>query len=839
MALSVAQMARMSRLLDEALGLDESGRRQWLEVLAPEDQDLEGALWRALLPDGQDGAQAPATLPRVGLSAPAPEVATLRPGDRVGPYQLVRELGSGGMAEVWLAQRADGAFKREVALKLPALARLRKDLASRFARERDILASLEHPNIARLYDAGVSAEGLPYLAMEYVAGQPLTTWCDAHRLGIRERLKLCLQVLDAVQYAHGHQVLHRDIKPSNILVTESGQVRLLDFGVAKLLEQEEHTELTQVYGRALTPEYASPELLRGERVDAATDIYALGVLLYELLAGSRPYRLQHGASLTAIEQAVMQAQVQRPSTRVAPDTAAARAMTVQKLSRRLRGDLDAIVLKTLARDSKDRYPSAEALADDLQRHLSGETVAAQPDRLSYRLSKFMLRHKAGTALAATAAVLATVAAGYTLTRSPGAEPAAAAKNDSSASGTATVAADVKSIAVLPFSTSTLGDGEKWHVGWFARDLSVTLGRTLSHFGWPVIASSVSATEAGLAEMQRVSRELSARYLISGELHRSGDQIAVDMRIVDGSSGTQAWAGRIETPEARVAQSTDLALLRATAVLRHALYKIEERRIVSGPLQRLTPAELVIRADAIIISTDQDRETVDRLYAQARVRDPNGVPALVGAAYRLCCDDEPSTTDAERRLRDADDLSRRAIGLAPEDAVAWYARAWILWHQYRFDAALAAIAKSIQIDPSYAKSYVSRAVFTLSIGQPETALPMLDRARDIDSTVDGVASRVACRAFLSLGRYDEAVQSCERAMATDESWLVHLYLTAAYAQKGDMARAADAKARLLNRKPGFTIATLKEPKDPPDSERFREQWEKHITAGLRKAGIPER
>src|SRR5258706_12827052 len=168
------------------------------------------------------------------------------------------------------------------------LYRPRKELGSRFARERDILAGLEHPNIARLYDAGVSAEGLPYLSMEYVHGEPLTAWCDAHRLGVRERLKLFLQVLDAVQYAHGHQVIHRDIKPSNILVSDSGQVRLLDFGVAKLLaEEDKRTELTQLYGRALTPEYASPELIRGDPVVAVSDLYGLAGVLFELLSCSR------------------------------------------------------------------------------------------------------------------------------------------------------------------------------------------------------------------------------------------------------------------------------------------------------------------------------------------------------------------------------------------------------------------------------------------------------------------------------------------------------------------------------------------------------------------------
>src|SRR5262249_36818426 len=163
----------------------------------------------------------------------------LEEGQRVGPYELIRELGVGGMAEVWLARRADGAYKRDVALKLPRLARLHKDLQRRFARERDILASLEHPNIARLYDPGVSPEGLPYLAMEFVQGRPVTAWCDAQRVGLRERLKLFLQVIDAIQFAHSVRVVHRDLKPSNILVAESGQVRLLDFGVAKLLAEEE------------------------------------------------------------------------------------------------------------------------------------------------------------------------------------------------------------------------------------------------------------------------------------------------------------------------------------------------------------------------------------------------------------------------------------------------------------------------------------------------------------------------------------------------------------------------------------------------------------------------
>ncbi len=264
--LTSAQMARMSRLLDEALPLDEAGRRRWLDALSPVDQDIALALRKALLSSGTGVEDAPATLPKLGSDENSDSAASgLKPGARIGRYELIKLLGAGGKAEVWLARRADGGFKREVALKLPMLTRLRKDLEQRFARERDILAGLEHPNIARLYDAGTDANGLPYLSMEYVVGQPITDCSDAHRLGIRERLQLVLQVLDGVRYAHERQVVHRDLKPSTILVTESGQARLLDFGIAKLLQTEEadRTQHTSFYGRALTPDYASPEFLRG------------------------------------------------------------------------------------------------------------------------------------------------------------------------------------------------------------------------------------------------------------------------------------------------------------------------------------------------------------------------------------------------------------------------------------------------------------------------------------------------------------------------------------------------------------------------------------------------
>jgi len=384
MALTAAELATVSRLLDEALALGAVARARWLQALPAEHHNLVPVLREMLSRAGTTSGLLLDRQPKLREHRTSRKAGSAqKAGDRIGPYQLIRQLGTGGMAEVWLASRADGAYKRDIALKLTRATRSRNVLERLFARERDIQASLEHPNIARLYDAGVSPEGLPYLAMEYVQGQPLTAWCDAHRVGLRERLTLLLQVTDAVQYAHARQIVHRDLKPSNILVAGSGQVRLLDFGIAKLVESEETAgSIVNLYARALTPDYASPELLRGEPAVPASDVYSLGVVLYELLTGNRPYALASGASAGRLAQAIAEIRVENPSARLAPGAGIARATTQDRLVGRLQGDLDALALKALAQLPADRYPSVAALADDIRRYLSGEPVHALPNQRS-------------------------------------------------------------------------------------------------------------------------------------------------------------------------------------------------------------------------------------------------------------------------------------------------------------------------------------------------------------------------------------------------------------------------------------------------------------------------
>ncbi len=336
-------------------------------------------------------------------------------GKEIGPYRLLQQIGAGGMGLVFLAERADGLFEHRVALKLIKHGMDTAQIVKRFEAERQILARLQHENIARLLDGGITDDGRPYFVMEFVDGESIDKYCDNHRISIDQRLDLFVTVCKAVLYAHANLVVHRDLKPENILVTKDGKVKLLDFGIARVLEEDEDaTRLTQAGRRVLTPAYASPEQLRGEMIGTSSDIYSLGVVLYELLVGRRP----HDASRVSAEASGPTTEPERPSTLVeralrAGDTVTmktisqARNTQPDKLRRLLHGDLDVICLKALHPESIRRYGSVDALADDIQRHRLGLPVLARPDSAGYRLRKFVSRHRAGMTTAAAVLMLIT------------------------------------------------------------------------------------------------------------------------------------------------------------------------------------------------------------------------------------------------------------------------------------------------------------------------------------------------------------------------------------------------------------------------------------------------
>jgi tetratricopeptide (TPR) repeat protein len=382
--------SRALALLEQVLTLDVAARSAFIEAECGGDRALREELEALLAADARpDHFFEP-------LGSPPRDHS----GERVGPWRLLRELGHGGMGSVYLAERADGLYATQVAVKL-----LRVDLGDlreRFANERRILATLDHPNIARLLDAGADVGGAPYVAMEYVEGEPITRWCDAHRTDLVGRLHLFLKVLDAVQSAHGRLVVHRDIKPANILVDAHGEPKLLDFGIAKLIDNETRG-LTLTGIAPLTPEYASPEQVRGEPVGTSSDIYALGVLLFELTTGARPYVIASTAP-AIVERTVCHAQPPRPSV-------AAQAHGRGRIDR----DLDHVILKALSKASTDRYASCAQFADDLRRFLDGRPVLATHASWRYRARKFVRRHRwpvALTALIAMALAASTVVAIY-------------------------------------------------------------------------------------------------------------------------------------------------------------------------------------------------------------------------------------------------------------------------------------------------------------------------------------------------------------------------------------------------------------------------------------------
>lgn len=410
------------RIFDEALERAPEDRRAYVREACGGDEILLAAVLRLL--DAHRAAEGfleePARIPaKGGLEdlVPPSETEPSLVGQSVGPYRIVSLLGRGGMGAVFLAERADGRYEAQVALKFLHVGVAGDELSRRFMAERRIMGSLAHPNIARLLDAGETSEGWPYLVMEHVEGEPITAYADRHRLTVDQRLRLFFQVCRAVEYAHGRMVIHRDLKPSNVLVDAQGLVKLLDFGIAKLLDAAAPSDepLTRPGSRILTPEYAAPEQLRGEPVTAATDVHQLGALLYRLLAGRRPYIAREStdspSSTLEVQRAILQEEPDRPSSSIltsdpaeARTNATARGSDPEGLRRRLRGDLDAVLLTTLRKDPEHRYPSATALRKDLERHLDGFPVRARPPTLRYRARK-LLRRRWGWAAAAVGLLL--------------------------------------------------------------------------------------------------------------------------------------------------------------------------------------------------------------------------------------------------------------------------------------------------------------------------------------------------------------------------------------------------------------------------------------------------
>ncbi|MEE4271442.1 MAG: serine/threonine-protein kinase [Thermoanaerobaculales bacterium] len=395
---------RAREIFDRVSDLEPEARAAALEELAGGDDELRREVESLLVASGEAETDIPRLIGAAARSALATnDGGTVMPGATVGPYRLINLLGRGGMGSVYLAERADGAFSHRVALKVLRSGLSDTGMEARFRSERQILADLRHPNIARLIDGGTTDDGAPYLVLEYVEGRPIDRWCDEQRLTVEQRLDLFREVCAAVQSAHRNLVVHRDLKPANILVTADGHPKLLDFGIAKLLGPTTHDHTMAITGtldRLLTPAFASPEQVVGKPVTTASDVYSLGVILYELLAGSTPHVFAN-PSATEVERVICRDVPDRPSltvrrsagTPAGAETARLRRSTPDRLVRRLSGDLDTIVMTALRKEPDRRYPSVEGLSEDVRRYLTALPISARPDTLAYRARKFVSRHR--------------------------------------------------------------------------------------------------------------------------------------------------------------------------------------------------------------------------------------------------------------------------------------------------------------------------------------------------------------------------------------------------------------------------------------------------------------
>jgi serine/threonine-protein kinase len=797
--LDPARFARLSALLDEALALAPEAREAWLAALSTDDPELKRLTGELLT--AHSAADADALLEtRHALEAQfaaATGIDASQVGKSFGPYRILRELGHGGMGAVWLAERADGLFSRQVALKLLHTSLAGTALTERFARERAILAALNHPHIARLLDAGFSA-GQPYLALEYVEGVPLTTYCDERRLPLRTRIELMLQVLSAVQHAHRNLVIHRDLKPSNILVTPDGQVSLLDFGIAKLMRDGEakETELTQFAGRALTPEYASPEQIAGAPITTASDVYALGVVLYELLCGSRPYALKRD-SRGALEEAILAAEPIKASQSALTDAIVqARATTVRKLRQALSGDLDTILGKALKKDPVERYATADAFLQDLQRYLAGEPVSARPDSAAYRLRKLVARNRFAVAAVALIGVALASATAISLWQAR-----LAREQATLAAREAKRAQAVQGFLLDIFKTNTdtqpdplkarqttarnLLDIGARRVGESLRDspeaqLEVlgTLGSMYWQLGLDERAADMDAQAIALLKRTRGPRDRE----VAGALLDYAEEIAATSRrgeipaildeaqeILDALGDQSEYRGHLLLERARLYSFTDVE--RSLALSEQTLQFYQQRYPTA--VKRLGAVSLIALGHWLRGEYDKAETQFVQLVALINAMDQPEVAATIATRINLAAvrGDRLKLDEAERELRQIAEESRRINGAAHLNTVTAQARLGALLHatfrrseaRALLEDALAKTGEGTANDLPHVTTLVRRSygVAMLAEGRIEAAEQALaldvaiSRANYPGSMRLGDALRAHGAALSALGRYGQA------------------------------------------------------------------------------------
>ncbi len=732
-------------------------------------------------------------------------------GGRIGAYRVLSELGRGGMGTAYLAARADDAYDKRVAIKLIKRGMDTDAILHRFHRERQILADLEHPNIVMLLDGGSTEDGRPYYVMEYVDGTPIDEYCERHELDIAGRLRLFRPVCAAVQYAHERHVVHRDLKPGNILVTEAGVPKLLDFGIARLFDAaaDQQTREPTLLAQAMTPRYASPEQVRGEPLSPASDVYALGVLLYELIAGRSPYDVE-GRSPREVERLVCDKEPVPPSRHI--DAASRRKLAGRSgRPRSAARDLDNIVLQSLAKQAAERYESAEALAADIDRWLASEPLGHRP-RSRRRLSKTQAR------LATAAAAFALAALVLFALRNPAPEAPAAA-----------LATEEPSLTVLPFAHAgdspeleSLSDG-------FSEDILHRLSR------YPrvrVIAHDTAFTyRAAAHDPLAAGRELDVRYVLTGSFVQQGTAVSISAELIDTRDGRKVWGERYERESDDILALQDDLAQRVAASLDLRAAVIEGTPVAAPYTRDPLAYESYLKGryfwnkrtpPAFMSSVSHFRQAIDR--------DPGFALAWVGLAdtygllaeYHVLAAAEtwPLVQEAVDRARAVDrDLPDALVSLA-------YQRQYYEWD---FPAAEREYRRALERNPNYATGRQWYAEFLSAMGRHDEAIEESRRALAIDP-LSLIINTVDAKILHMAGRDEEAIRRLDQVVALDPGFPeAYEYLKRAYDRLGRFGAAIDARQarrRLLGFDATVTtaLAAAAAAKSAPDYWRKRLEQE---------------
>jgi TolB-like protein/Flp pilus assembly protein TadD/tRNA A-37 threonylcarbamoyl transferase component Bud32 len=766
-----AQWIRIKELFVLAVERDVGERAAFLEHACAGDAELLDRVQALLASDARTESflETPAMLPSGTL--PVEDEMEWMIGRRVGPYQIIREIGRGGMGTVFLADRADDQIRKQVAIKLVKRGMNTDAVVRRFRRERQILAQLDHPNIAKLLDAGAIEEGLPYFIMDCVDGLPIGAYCEGHLLPVAERLQLFLAVCSAVEYAHRHGVVHQDIKPANILVTAEGIPKLLDFGIAKVLNPElsvQTAETATSATRPMTPQYASPEQVRGEPVTPASDIYSLGVLLYELLTGRRPYRLEERTP-QEIERIVCEEEPEKP--KVVTDHGG------------LSSDLDTIVLMAMRKEPERRYKSVAEFAEDIRRHLQGRPVTARPNTLVYRGAKFVRRNRGIAGAAVIIAALAVALVLEVVRRSPD-KPSNRA---------------IQSIAVLPLENVSRDPRQEPFIDGMTDALIGDLGKIKS---LRVISrGSVMRYKGAHKSAALTARELNANALVEGSVLRSGDRVRISFQLTAGAMDRVLWTQTYDRDLQDVpAMESDVARAIAREIQIQLTPQEEARLSSSSPVNRQAYEAYLRGQYQLYKHTREGYEKSLQHFKEAIDIDSAYAPAWAGLAdgyYEI----STAVLPAREAMPKARAAALRALAIDGTFAEAHATLAQVQ-SQYDWDwaAAEGSYKRALELNPSYAQGHLYYGWYLANQGRMDEAIRETAEAQRLDPLPPWRATNLAWMYYLAR-RTDQAIVQYRKILELDpNSAVTHYSLGNAYMAKRmfEQAIAEFLKAQALDK-----------------------------------------